>query len=98
MNDKNTQSFDLDVDGKEIGFTVTRDIFNKYTNEMNMTDKVAPSHNFLMRCVDDESKTDLKAHLTATPGSEIEIAGELAAAYKPDTKITVKPRKTAPSK
>ena len=98
MSDKNKQEFTLELDGKDVDFTVTREHFNRYTNDINMNDKVAPSQQFVMRCVDDASKDDLKAYIKDTPGSEIDIAGALSSEYKPDTEIVVKKRSSKPSK
>jgi hypothetical protein len=95
---KNEQKLTLDIGDISLNFTLNRDIFNKYANEMQMNDKVAPSHNFLMRCVDADSKDALKAFVDDTPGSEIELAGALASEYKPDTQIVVKKRSDKPSK
>jgi hypothetical protein len=102
MSDKvknnNTQELAIEVAGHDINITLTREHFNKFTNEMSMSDKVAPSHNFLARCVDADSKTALMEYINATPGSEIELAGALSGAYKPDTQIVVKPRSNAATK
>jgi len=92
MSDKNRQELTLELDGKDVDFTVTREHFNRYTNDINMNDKVAPSQQFVMRCVEDDSKEDLKQYIKDTPGSEIELAGALSSEYKPDIEIVVKKR------
>ncbi len=94
---KNVQALAICVGLIEMNFTVTRDIFNKYTNEISADNKVAPSHNFLLRSVDDDSKDELKKFIADNPGSEIELANALASEYKPDTEIVVKPRASKPS-
>lgn len=98
MSNKNEQLLALEIDDLELKFKVTRDIFNKYTNEIQANDKVAPSHNFLMRSVESESKEDLKTYIKENPGSELDLAGTLSAEYKPDTNIVVKKRSDKPSK
>ena len=90
--DKNKQEFTLELNGKDVDFTVTREHFNRYTNDINMNDKVAPSQQFVMRCVEEDSKENLKEYIKSTPGSEIDIAGALSTEYKPDTEIVVKKR------
>jgi hypothetical protein len=95
---KNEQQLTLEIGEVEIDFKVTRDIFNKYTNEIQTTDKVAPSHNFLMRCVENTSKDDLKTYIKENPGSELDLAGTLSSEFKPDTNIVVKKRSDKPSK
>lgn len=41
----------LAVNGTELAFDVTTELYNKYINEMCPNNKVAPAHNFAMRCV-----------------------------------------------
>lgn len=92
------QQITLTVGTTDLNFTVSRDVFNKYTNEMAMTNRVAPSHNFLMRAVDDDSKDTLKEFIKNTPGSEVQLAGSLAEEYTPDLEIVAKKRSSKPSK
>ncbi|MGY8897789.1 MAG: putative phage tail assembly chaperone [Paraglaciecola sp.] len=95
---KNIQQLSIELDGKDANFTVTREHFNRYTNDINMNDKVAPSQQFVMRCTDDDSKTLVKEFINNTPGSEIDLAGAIASEYKPDTEFVVKKRSSTPSK
>ena len=48
--------------------------------------KVAPAHNFAMRCVADGSREDLKS-LLELPGAAIQIAGALVDEFMPDLSI-----------
>ncbi|WP_102794293.1 putative phage tail assembly chaperone [Bowmanella denitrificans] len=94
---KNVQALVILAAGLELNFTVDRDKFNKYTNEISTENKVAPSHNFLVRCVNSESKDDLLKIIDENPGSEIELANVLASDYKPDIGAVVKERTSKPS-
>lgn len=94
----NEQKIVLEVNNVDMNFLVTREIFDKYSDEMGMNDKVAPSNQFLARSVEKDSKKDLMEFLKTTPGGEIELAGVLATEFKPDTSIVVKPRSNAAKK
>ena len=41
----------LTANKAELTFEVTTDKYNKYINELSLSNKIAPAHNFLMRCV-----------------------------------------------
>ena len=82
----------LIVNDEEMAFDVTLEAFNAYMNEMTPASKVAPSHNFLVRTVREESKSAL-TELLKLPGAPLELAGAVVEDYKPDLRITVgKPR------
>lgn len=76
----------LEINGKELSFDVTSELYNKYVNEMLPNNKVAPAHNFAMRCVADDSREDLKS-LLELPGAEMQIAAALVDAFMPDLSI-----------
>ncbi|WP_419787314.1 putative phage tail assembly chaperone [Pseudodesulfovibrio sp.] len=78
----------LTIKDKDITFTVGVDEYNRFVNEMQPKNKVAPAHNFLMRTVDDASKDDLRA-LLALPGASLDIVGSLVEEYVPDLNIMV---------
>lgn len=82
------KTVELNVNGTPLAFDVTLDAFNAYLNAMQPTDKVNPSHNFLMRTVQAQHKDDLK-ELLAIPGACLEIAGSVLEEYKPNVSITV---------
>lgn len=93
MSDKvkgGEQSITVTVMGKDLKFVITRDAYNKYINAMLPTNKIAPSHNFLVSVVDSENREDLLSILNSVPGSEIQIAGALIEDYIPDLSIVVK--------
>ena len=46
----------LSINGTDLAFDVTTELYNKYVNEMMPNNKVAPAHNFAMRCVADGSR------------------------------------------
>jgi hypothetical protein len=98
MSNLNQQNIVLTVANIDLQFTVTRDIFNQFTNEMVPNDKVAPANQFLARSINDDSKADFAKIVKDYPGSEIEIAGALAEEYKPDLSIIVKKPKTNANK
>ena len=50
----------LTANKAELTFEVTTDKYNKYINELSLSNKIAPAHNFLMRCVVEDSRPALK--------------------------------------
>lgn len=79
----------LTVNGQDIAFNVSVDAYNAYVNEMMPNNKVAPSHNFLMRTVAGENREAL-TEVLKLPGAPIELAGAVVEAYRPELSITVK--------
>ena len=59
----------LSINGTDLAFDVTTELYNKYVNEMMPNNKVAPAHNFAMRCVADGSREDLKSLLELAYGT-----------------------------
>lgn len=82
------KTISLNVNGTDLAFDVTLDAFNTYANEMQPTDKVNPSHNFLMRTVTAEHKDTLR-ELLELPGVAIELAAAVISDYKPKVTITL---------
>lgn len=76
----------LAVNGTDLAFDVTTELYNRYVNEMMPNNKVAPAHNFAMRCVADGSREELKS-LLELPGAAIQIAGALIEEFMPDLSI-----------
>ena len=76
----------LSINGTDLAFDVTTELYNKYVNDMMPNNKVAPAHNFAMRCVADGSREDLKS-LLELPGAAIQIAGALVDEFMPDLSI-----------
>ncbi|WP_429134270.1 putative phage tail assembly chaperone [Aeromonas hydrophila] len=79
----------LTVAGTDISFHPTVVAYNSYLNDVTMTDKVAPSHNYLTKIVAPESKPDL-TELLKLPGAALQIAGKLNDLFAPQLDITVK--------
>ena len=78
----------LTVNKRAIAFAMTPEIYNKYIDELQVSKKVGPTHNMLMRAVTEETKPALK-ELLAMPGAGMMIAGELVEAYAPDIEVLV---------
>lgn len=87
---KNGQQLSAEVCGKNLIFNVGREDYNKYINSVTTTNKVAPSHNFLMQTVAEGDTEALKTILQDNPGAEVQIAAALLEEYTPDLGITVK--------
>lgn len=79
----------LIVAGTELTFEPTVTAYNGYLNDVTMTDKVAPSHNYLTKIVAQDSKADLTA-LLALPGAALQLAGKVNDLFAPQLDITVK--------
>ncbi len=78
----------LTVNDNELHFNVSLADYNKYINELTPSNKVAPARNFLMRCVDVESREALR-DLVDQPGVGLQIASALMEEYMPEVNITV---------
>lgn len=79
----------LIVGGSELKFEPTLVAYNGYLNAISMTDKVAPSHQYLKRVVSQESKEALE-ELLKRPGAALQLAGKLNEEFAPDLEIEVK--------
>lgn len=90
MTKKNQQTMTVKVCDEEISFCIGREDYNRYINTISTTNKVQPSHNFLMQTVDAHSHAALAKILADNPGAEVQLAGELLEAYTPDLGIVVK--------
>ena len=76
----------LKIQGEAIRFNVTPELYHKYIDEVQMTKKVAPAHNFLMRAVAKEDKDALRKILDL-PGAAVQIVGQVIEEYAPDLEI-----------
>lgn len=83
------KSIVLTIAGSDISFSPDMATYNKYINEMSMTNKVAPAHNFLVRAVAAEDKESL-LKIIERPGATLQIVGKLLEEYTPELEITVK--------
>ncbi|HDN9511167.1 putative phage tail assembly chaperone [Aeromonas salmonicida] len=73
----------------DISFEPTLTAYNSYINGLSMTDKVAPSHQYLKRIVAADSKEALDG-LLARPGAALQIAAKVNEQFAPDLDIEVK--------
>lgn len=89
MKNENATTITLTIAGADIRFTPTEAIYNKYVNEMAMDNKVAPTKNYLMRCVHPEDKENLEK-IIHLPNAAIQIAAKLNEDFVVDLDITVK--------
>ena len=87
---KNQKTMTVTACGEDLSFTVGREDYNWYINNITQTNKVAPSHNFLMRVVDAHSTETLKKILADNVGAEVQIAGAILENYTPDLEMVVK--------
>lgn len=78
----------LEINDDEIRFTVEVDDYNKFVNEMQPKNKVAPATNFLMRTVAAKDKDKLR-DLLKQPGAAVQIVGDLVEEYVPELNIVV---------
>lgn len=76
----------LKVDGKLFTFNVTVPAYDKYLNELQPSNKVAPARNFLLRTVAAEDREALKAALER-PSVGLQIAAKLVEEFTPDIEI-----------
>ena len=66
----------LTANKAELTFEVTTDKYNKYINELSLSNKIAPAHNFLMRCVEQ-------------PGFAVQIASFVVEEFQPDLTLAL---------
>ena len=78
----------LTVNDQDMHFTVSLADYNKYVNELTLNNKVAPARNFLMRCVDADSREALREFVDQ-PSMGLQIVSALLEEYMPEVNITV---------
>ncbi|MDF8328322.1 putative phage tail assembly chaperone [Aeromonas salmonicida] len=83
------QTITLTIAGTDISFEPTLVAYNSYINGLSMTDKVAPSHQYLKRIVCTQSKEALDT-LLARPGAALQVAAKVNEQFAPDLDIEVK--------
>lgn len=86
MSDKEIK---LTVAGKDITFAPNVTAYNKYINEITISNKVAPAHNFLVRIVTPETKEALE-EILKLPGAALQVVSKVMDEYTPELEITVK--------
>lgn len=80
----------LTIGAVDLVFNPTIDNYNKFINEMQLNNKIAPASNYIRRIVDKDSKDALNDILIASPGAALQIAGAINDEFAPDLDITVK--------
>ncbi|MBR7630984.1 MULTISPECIES: putative phage tail assembly chaperone [Aeromonas] len=83
------QTITLTIAGTDICFEPTLVAYNSYINGLSMSDKVAPSHQYLKRIVCAQSKEALDT-LLARPGAALQVAAKVNEQFAPDLDIEVK--------
>ena len=78
----------LEIGKKDLRFGVTITAFNDYQDEFMPNLKVAPSENFLFKCVHPEEKEEVLN--LCNQGYTIELAQMVASEFKPALEIKVK--------
>lgn len=88
----NKRQVALTVNDKDFNFTVTLAKHNEFINGFTATNKVQPSHNFVMQSCDEESKDALRELLKGDAGGAVavQLADALNTAYVPTVVIEVK--------
>lgn len=84
-----SKTITLTIAGTDISFEPTMTAYNSYINGLSMTDKVAPSHQYLKRIVSTDSKEVLD-ELLKRPGAALQVAAKVNEQFAPDLDITVK--------
>tara|TARA_Y100000310_G_scaffold71917_1_gene67757 strand:- start:10609 stop:10872 length:264 start_codon:yes stop_codon:yes gene_type:complete len=80
----------LTIAGKDLSFDVSTENYNGYLNDVMPDNKVAPSHNFVMRSVVESDKDELRKVLESSPGAAMQISGLLQKEFAPAIEISVK--------
>jgi arginine repressor len=80
----------LTIAGTAFSFNMSTNDYNSYLNEIMPDNKVAPSHNLVMRAVESTQKEDLKTVLDTSPGASLQIASLLNQEFAPSIEISVK--------
>jgi len=88
----NKRKISLLINEKELNFNVDLAKHNAFINGFTATNKVQPSHNFVMESCEDQSKDTLRELLKGAAGGSIavQIADALNTAYVPTVVIEVK--------
>ncbi len=80
----------LGVKGVDIRFRPTLDDYNKFINEMQMTNKVAPANNYVRRIVNKDDRAALDEVLIQNPGAALQLASKVNDEFAPELDIVVK--------
>ncbi|SFC49902.1 putative phage tail assembly chaperone [Pragia fontium] len=80
----------LEIGSVELVFNPEVETYNKFINEMQMNNKMAPSTNYIRRIVDKNYKDALNDILVNSPGAALQIAAAINDEFAPELEITVK--------
>lgn len=83
------KTIELAIAGVDVSFVPNVTAYNKYINEIAISNKIAPAHNFLKRTVTPETKEALDK-LLELPGAALQITAKVLEEYTPELEITVK--------
>ena len=79
MPDKN---IDMNIAGKDVSFAPNVTAYNKYINDITISNKIAPAHNFLMRIVTPETK-EAPDEILKRPGAALQSVSKVMDEYTP---------------
>ena len=89
MADTNGKKVTIQVGDHELKFVVDTKAYNSYLNEMLPNNKVAPSENFLKRCLADQSQAELLESF-CDQGLALNLASTVSEEFVPALEIKVK--------
>lgn len=89
-----SQQTTVTIDDQDFDFSIGVDDYNRYINETNPNDKVAPAFNFLMRTVSDKQKDDFKkvVLIDGKPNGFLvmQVAGEMVGDFAGSVQVSLK--------
>ncbi|CZF83211.1 putative phage tail assembly chaperone [Grimontia marina] len=87
----NEKGIELTVEGKDITFSPSPEIYGQYIGAVAQGDIADASHNFVMQSVNSEdSKGALRQLAADNPGAMMQLASVVMAQYAPKVSITIK--------
>ncbi len=93
----NSKNITVMMEDKELTFQVSLEDYNRCVNALQIDNKIAPMHNFLINVsVNDETRESVKSAYQDALTSD--LFGAVVKEFKPDVEITVKKSKTGPDK
>ncbi|MCY4641099.1 MAG: hypothetical protein OXC41_00095 [Gammaproteobacteria bacterium] len=85
----NTKTIEILMGDRDLTFNVTLEAYNQCVNALQMDNKVAPMHNFLISVSADE-KTKEAVNQAFKDALTSDLFGVVVKEFKPDVEITVK--------
>ena len=85
----NTKTIEILMGDKELTFNVTLEAYNNCVNSLQVDNKVAPMHNFLISVSGDED-TKGRVNYARDNALTADLFGVVVKEFKPDVEITVK--------